>query len=848
MDRGTTFQLLTASPRIAAHGGSGLSFELTPARSALTPQTDELSHRFFLTKREEEVLELIAFGLTNKEIAERLSLGRRTVETHVEHVLGKLSAPTRTRAVAEAGRLGLLGGAPSTSSRSSPSTLSNNLPFQLTALLGREQDLIDVKSLLAKHRLLTLSGSGGVGKTRLALRVGVDLLDAHPDGIWFCDFSPISDSASAAMGVVAKAIGVRERPDRSLSESIVNTLEHKHALVIFDNCEHVLNAAADLADKILHSCPNIRILVTSRQRLGITGEVVLRVRSLAVPESGGRPSAEQAMSYGAIALFTDRAQAADSRFTLTDENAPVVAEVCRRLDGIPLAIELAATRMHVTDVHTVARSLDDRFKILSGGSRTALPRQKTLQALIDWSYELLAPKERKLLERLGVFGCDFDLQAATAVCAGDGLPYSELLDPMIALVDKSLVVLQTKGMHERYALLESTRVYALEKLERSGERELYARRHAEHFRARAQAADEGYGLGSPAAWLAGVEQDLDNYRAALRWSLADGRDVPLGGAIAGSLERLWFLGGLAVEARSWIGAALSRIDETQYPAIAARLWRAKARFLQGQPMRDSAERAQALYESVGDERGGAYALRFLAYSLLQMGNLDEANKVIDRAIAAFRAHGDSAGVASCLGLQGVSAYNHRDFAAGRAFYVQAIAACKALGDELGTADVLGNLGELEFADGDPEQALKAVTASLAITMAGKEVANLAIDHNNRAAYLIALGELDDAYESARAGLCWAQPERNAWNIAVALQHLALVAALRGAVHRAAQVVGYVNVRYKELALEREATEQWAYEKLMATLREYLSESDIARFALEGAAWSEDEAVKEALRI
>jgi tetratricopeptide (TPR) repeat protein len=254
-----------------------------------------------------------------------------------------------------------------------------------------------------------------------------------------------------------------------------------------------------------------------------------------------------------------------------------------------------------------------------------------------------------------------------------------------------------------------------------------------------------------------------------------------------------------------------------------------------------------LYESVGDWRGGAYALRFLAYSLLQMGQLDEAGGVIDRAIAAFRAHGDAVGIASCLSLQGVSAYNRRDFAAGREHYVQAIAAYKELGDELAAADVLGNLGELEFADGNPARALRAVTASLNITTTGKEMANLAIDHNNRAAYLIANGELEEARDSAREGLRWAQPEHNKWNIAVALQHLALIAALRGAASRGALVLGYVNARYKELDLEREATEQWAYEKLTVTLRERLDEIDIARLALDGAALSEEEVVQEALR-
>ncbi|HEV2037863.1 MAG TPA: tetratricopeptide repeat protein, partial [Candidatus Eremiobacteraceae bacterium] len=294
-------------------------------------------------------------------------------------------------------------------------------------------------------------------------------------------------------------------------------------------------------------------------------------------------------------------------------------------------------------------------------------------------------------------------------------------------------------------------------------------------------------------------------------------------------------------------AAIERVNEADHPAIAARLWRAKSRFLQGEPMRDCAERAVALYQSVGDGRGAGYALRTLAYSLLQMGRLDEANDVIVQAIAALREHGDRVGVASCLSLQGVSAYNRSDFAKGREFYTQALAAYKALGDELATANVLGNLGELEFADGHPDEALRSVSESLEITSRGKEATDLAIDYNNSAAYRIALGNLEEARAAAREGLRWAQPEQNPWNTAVALQHLALLATLRGHANSAAQLLGYVNAQFKELELERETTEKWGYEKLMAALKQRLSEREIAHLLDEGSTWGEDRAVKEALK-
>jgi predicted ATPase/DNA-binding CsgD family transcriptional regulator len=815
------------------------------ATADAVPRAAKSTSTATLTKREQEILELIAFGLSNKEIAQRLGLGRRTVESHIDHVLSKLDVSSRARAVVEAGRAGLLGAVAAPETVSPHETRPNNLPFQLTALIGREQDLIDVKILLEGTRLLTLSGSGGVGKTRLALRVGVDLIGLYPDGVWFCDFSPISDPG-LVVSVVAHALGVREQSGRPLSEAIISQLKRKQTLLIFDNCEHVLEASAELADEILHACPNISILATSRQALGIMGEVVHRVRSLGLPDEAAGLKANRAMRYGAVALFVDRAMAADTRFTLTNDNAPTVAEICRRVDGIPLAIELAATRVNVVSVRTLAQSLDDRFRVLTAGSRTALPRHQTLSALIDWSYDLLSQQEQLLFDRLSIFAGSFDLEAVQAVCTGSRLEDLDIPDLLIALVDKSLVVAQTGESQERYRLLESTRAYASDKLGATGRREALAHRHAEHFRDKAQAADERFGVGSTATWLANMDHDLENYRAALEWALASDNDPLLGGIIAGNLERLWALAGLSVEARRWIELALERVSETKHAAVAARLWRAKARFLQGQLMRDCTERALALYEKVSDARGAAYALRTLAYSLLQMGKVDETNEVAARAIDALRQQGDDVGVASCLSLQGLIAHYRGDHAAGRAFYTQAVAAYRALGDEAATATTLGNLAELEFSDGQPSQALQLVNEALVIRARGKERTDLTIDLNNSSAYHIALGELDEARESAQEALRWAQAEQNTWNTAVALQHLALLAALRGNARLGAQLLGYVNRQFNDLGLQRETTEQWGHKKLIAALQEQLSAADEAALGQMGATWTEDRVVEEAL--
>ncbi|MGA8098807.1 MAG: NB-ARC domain-containing protein [Candidatus Cybelea sp.] len=359
--------------------------------------------------------------------------------------------------------------------------IPNNLPIQQTSFRGRERDLEEVKALLAQRKLLTLFGSGGVGKTRLALQVGAEVLDHYPDGVWLTDFAPITDPELVS-SLIAKEIDMPQVEGRRIDESIQQWLRRKKLLLILDNCEHVLEAVAVIANAVIRSCPDVRLLATSRQALGVSGEVVYGLPALAIPEKLAGLSSAEAIEYGAIALFVDRVKAADTRFIFTDDNAPIVAEIFRRLDGIPLAIELAAARVKILSIPNLAQRLNERFKILTGGSRTALPRQKTLSALIDWSYDLLTPQEQMLFIRVGIFAGGFSLDAAAAVCSGENLDEIDILDLLSSLTDKSLVVADTASEQERCHLLESTRAYALEKLTRAGAREQLAHRHAKYFR------------------------------------------------------------------------------------------------------------------------------------------------------------------------------------------------------------------------------------------------------------------------------------------------------------------------------------------------------------------------------
>jgi len=720
--------------------------------------------------------------------------------------------------------------------------LPNNLPLQATSFVGRDSDVAEVIALVARHRLLTLFGTGGVGKTRLAVQVGSELLDQFPEGVWFVDLAPITDPELVA-SVVAKALGMSQQDGQRADESIPPWLKRKKLLLIFDNCEHLLGPVAALTAAILRATDGVRILTTSRQALDVAGEAVYRLPSLSVPSEAAGLSLAAALGYGAFALFVDRAQTAHTGFRLTDDTAPIVTEICRRLDGIPLAIELAAARVKVLSIHNLSQRLNERFRLLTGGSRDVLPRQKTLGALIDWSYDLLTEREQLFFVRLGIFAGDFGLDAATAVCSGDALDELDVLDLITSLADKSLVVADTSGEHARYRLLESTGAYALEKLAARGEREILSHRHAEYFRDKLQEADVHRGDGQwVAARIARAEPELDNHRAALNWALTLGNDPVIGGGIAGALY--WRAIGLEAEGRYWVELALAHLDEEAHPGIAGRLWLTRAGLSNGKRKLDAAERAIRLFEAA-DVRWTADAYQELAFALMQTGRLDEAIAANAQALAISSEHGHKTGVARSLSHEASIETLRGNVDAARAAYGGALAAYRSAGAD-GMFSVLSNLAELEFSSGRPEEALRRASEALEGWLQAKSPSNIAGAYCNIAAYSVALEDYAGARESARQGLHWAQRARDLMLIGVALQHLSAIWAFGGNAERAARLLGYVDAQIAQLGTLRELTEKWEYDELMSALRETLSDDEIASLAREGAAWSEDRAVDEAL--
>lgn len=454
-----------------------------------------------------------------------------------------------------------------------PETRPTNLPRHLTPLIGREKELQTVKDLVAANRLVTLTGPGGVGKTRLAIEAGLELLPHFANGVWLVELAPLSD---AQLVVSAVGAGLRldlsgNRPPRDI---LIGHLENQDRLIVLDNCEHVVDAVAELVEALLAGAPRVRILASSQELIGLPGEQVLRIPSLAVPDNAV-PSADEALKASAVQMLVERVRSADPKFLFDDKAASVATNICRRLDGVPLALEMAAARVPALGLSAVAQGLDDRFRLLTGGKRTALPRQRTLHSALDWSHALLSEKDRTVFRRLGQFAGGFTLKAATAV-AGDALQDHDVVDCLADLVAKSLVVADVTPTGARYRLLETMRAYALEKLGESGEGEPVALRHARHYRDLMGHCVEDLGQLPTDAWRSIYVNELDNVRTALGWSFGPSGEAESGIALAANSQLLFDASNLFVEVRKWLSLAKAKLSETTPAALRARLHAAMA--------------------------------------------------------------------------------------------------------------------------------------------------------------------------------------------------------------------------------------------------------------------------------
>ncbi|TDD72718.1 hypothetical protein E1262_02375 [Jiangella aurantiaca] len=494
-----------------------------------------------VTEREAEVLAAVSERLRNRAIAERLHISVRTVESHIAALMRKFGVTDR----AALGEIGV--------ELRRSAVLDITLPAPLTSLVGRADELAELTVLGGAHRLVTLIGPAGVGKTRLALHVASQQAASAPDGVRLADLAPVGPELVG--DTVARALGVVPQPGWPLRDVLRETAGGMRGLLVVDNCEHVIAEAAEIVTDLLTAGSLLRVIATSREPLGVPGEVSYQLHPLPVPDPPAASSADTAGTYDAVRLFVDRAATAAPGFTLTDANAASVAALCQRLDGLPLAIELAASRVRSFDPADLVEHLDQRFELLSAGSRTALPRQQTLRGAIDWSYDLLDDAERALFDRLGVFPADFDYAAVEAVCWADAPGAAAVITLLPALVDKSLVTAVGRD-GRRYRLLETIRLYAAERLTASGAEAGTWQRHASHYLAFAEHAAQWLRTMEQRAWLDRLTTEQPNLRAALDRRIVDG-DIESAWRWIAALERFWDVSGQRREAQEWIQRALA---------------------------------------------------------------------------------------------------------------------------------------------------------------------------------------------------------------------------------------------------------------------------------------------------
>lgn len=571
-------------------------------------------------------------------------------------------------------------------------SVPNNLPRQLTSFIGREQEITEIKDLLTRSHLVTLTGTGGSGKTRLAMRAVADVLDHYPDGIWVTELATLSDPALVAQAVVS-ALGVREQPGRPLSDTLIEYLHPRTLLLVLDNAEHLLSSCATLADMLLHRCPNLKILTTSREPLKVEGEYIYPVHPFPVPPPGTMPVTTLVQS-DAIRLFTDRASAAQADFRVTQNNGIAVAQICHLVDGIPLAIELAAARVSALSVEQIATRLDDQFRLLTNGRRTALPRHQTLRATMDWSYDLLSVPERVFLRRLSVFVGGFTLEAAEAVCSGDGIEPHQMVDSLTHLVDKSLVVADVRDGEPRYRMLETMRQYSREKLLEFGEAPATNRRHQDWFLSLAERAAPLLLGPDETRWLNRLEAEHDNFRSALTSSQVAG-EIEEEVRLAGALGFFWYIRGHLSEGRGRLQAALVRSGSSP-PSGKAKALVAAGLLAYGQGDYEAArplfEESLRIFRELDDRWGIGLSVDGLGTVARVQGDYSAARSLHEESLTIFRELGDMWGIATSLGNLGLVAINQSDYATARSHYAESLRVFRELRHKRGIASSLDNLG------------------------------------------------------------------------------------------------------------------------------------------------------------
>jgi len=700
-----------------------------------------------LSRREREVAVLVAEGLTDRQIAQRLFISERTAEGHVQGIRNKLGFDNRAQIASWVAMQGSVPGA--SALRPVAAAVPSNLPLQLTTFIGRERELGETRRLLQRTRLLTVTGPGGCGKTRLAVEAAGEVIHRYPDGVWFVDLGAVVDP-NDVLRAVAEALGIAERegvdPLEAVAGELASARGSRQRLVIMDNCEHLVERCAETVAALLTASRQLTFVCTSREPLHVAGEVTWALGPLTMPEAGADVTLDELQRFEAIRLFVDRASLGDPGFELSDANAAAIRELCERLDGIPLALELAAAHVGLLSLDELRRGLEGRFAVL--WPRTAPARQRTLTATIGWSYDLLDEPERRLLRRLSVFRGGFSLEAAERVCGGreEGGVFAGLA----RLADKSLVQ-PVPPRRERYRCLDIIRRYAADRLDESGERDRARRRHLAFFlRLAEDAAAELRGPGQR-EWLDRLSTEHDNLRAALEAGRDADPEERLRLVVA--LEPFWSIRGHLGEGRQWVDEALSASDALQATATRARALDAAARL--------------ALYQ----------------------GDAARARGWLESSLRIWRQLGDGPGAQACLANLGLAASRLGDWAAARTHFSESLALARELGNERAIAILLTNLGVMGTYLGDHDTALDQLEEGLRIMRGRGDPTLIADGLANLGLLALYRGQVDEAVERFTEGLRIVRTLDAPRRLVEYLEGFACIAARRGQPDRALRLAG-----------------------------------------------------------
>ena len=736
----------------------------------------------------------------------------------------------------------------------------HNLPAALTTFVGRSEEISRLLKLLSPAasnarpgRLVTLSGSGGIGKTRLAVEISRGLADEYADGVRMVELAALKNPRLVVQ-TVADVLKVRERPGRAVDDAVVDSLRQQQLLLVLDNCEHLIQACAEFAEMVLRACPALRILATSREPLRVEGETIWRVGSLSLPGSLGGVPIDETLRSEAGRLFIDRVQAALPDFTLTERAARAIRTICVQLDGIPLALELAAARARQMDVEQIAARLNDRFRLLVDGSRAAPARQQTLRATVDWSYELLSTFERQLFERLAVFAGSWTLDSAEAVCGGDGLDPADLLDLHGQLVDKSLVLMDRTRVDGplRYHMLETVREYAHERLAASAMATGAAHRHVDYFVALAEQAEPELRRADQQEWLERLELDHDNMRSALHWSMRHRPDQAM--RLGAALWYFWYVHGHFTEGRGCLEECLNLQDA---PATANRERSIRARVLNGAGglasiQGDSAasrsfhRQALAIRRELGDLRGVAGSLNNLGGEALAQGELELARSLLEESLAIMRQVDEPWGAGLALLNLGVTARLQCDFARAQSLLEESLAIMRRLGDRWGMALSLNIQGEVAHECGKLALARSLYQESLTMLRDVGDRRRVGLVLKNRGN----LERLDGDYHLARRlyreSLAIAHYLGDSYGILNSLEGFAALAAAVGQTRHAVQLAGAANALRESIGAPLLDFQREQLQVELAPAEQALGEKTRARLWREGRAMNEEQAVALAL--